>query len=235
MKLKCLVVDDEPIAQEIIVNFIEKVDFLVLSGTAYDAMEALRILHKFKIDLLFLDIKMPVLSGLDLLKSLANPPAVILTTAFSEYALESYDFGVKDYLLKPIAFDRFLKAVNKVIAGKEPQNEKQVEAATEVPKFIFFKSDKKFFRFYFEEILFIEGSGNYVKVHTATQKPILVLDKLSHLEKSLGNVGFIRTHKSFMVNLQHVKEIAGNRIIIHGVKVPIGASYRESVFKIINI
>ena len=112
---------------------------------------------------------------------------------------------------------------------------KEVEAATEVPKFIFFKSDKKFFRFYFEEILFIEGSGNYVKVHTATQKPILVLDKLSHLEKSLGNVGFIRTHKSFMVNLQHVKEIAGNRIIIHGVKVPIGASYRESVFKIINI
>ena len=125
MKLKCLVVDDEPIAQEIIVNFIEKVDFLVLSGTAYDAMEALRILHKFKIDLLFLDIKMPVLSGLDLLKFLANPPAVILTTAFSEYALESYDFGVKDYLLKPIAFDRFLKAVNKVIAGKEPQNEKR--------------------------------------------------------------------------------------------------------------
>lgn len=228
MKLKCLVVDDEPIAQEILINFIQQVDFLELSHTANNALEALKILHKTKIDLLFLDIKMPVLSGLDMLKSLDNTPAVILTTAFSEYALESYDFGVKDYLLKPISFERFLKAVNKVVLENESKTDPQnIENTSSEQTFMFFKADKKFFRFYFEEILFFEGYGNYVKVHTADKQPILVLDKLSDLEKKLSPNNFIRTHKSFIINLLHVKEIEGNRIFINQNEIPIGASYRE--------
>lgn len=227
MKLKCLVVDDEPIAQEILVQFINQIDFLELVQTANNALEAIKILHKTKIDLMFLDIKMPALSGLDMLKSLENAPAVILTTAFSEYALESYDFGVKDYLLKPIAFERFLKAVNKVVGDKESQAPKIHEPLNE-EKFMFFKADKKFFRFYFEEILFFEGCGNYVKVHTTSHKAIMVLDKLSNLEKKLDIKGFVRTHKSFLVNLTHIKEIYGNRIMIQENEIPIGASYREN-------
>lgn len=227
MKLKCLVVDDEPIAQEILVNFIEQLDFLELIKTANNALEALKILHEKSTDLMFLDIKMPVLNGLDMLKSLEHPPVIILTTAFSEYALESYEFGVKDYLLKPIAFERFLKAVNKVANEKELQIPNQTEETNHEQKFMFFKADKKFFKFYFEEILFFEGCGNYVKVHTSSHTPIMVLDKLSNLETKLIRYDFVRTHKSFLINLEHVKEIYGNRIIIQENEVPIGASYKE--------
>lgn len=229
MKLKCLVVDDEPIAQEILISFIQKIDFLELIQTANNALEALKFLYKTKVDLLFLDIKMPALNGLDMLKSLENPPSVILTTAFSEYALESYEFGVKDYLLKPIAFERFVKAVNKVAHEKEFKIQQEVTEQYPVEqKFMFFKVDKKFFRFYFEEILFFEGCGNYVKIHTSNNHPIMILDKLSDLEKKLSKHNFIRIHKSFLVNLLHVKEIEGNRTFIEQSEIPIGASYRDA-------
>lgn len=231
MKLRCLVVDDEPIAQEILVSFIARVEFLELAHTANNALEALQILREEVIDVMFLDIKMPVLTGLEMLSALEKRPEIILTTAFSEYALESYEFGVKDYLLKPIAFDRFLKAVNKLGQQKKLADTPTAnEESTESQKFMFFKADKKFYRFYFEEILFFEGYGNYVKVHTTQQPTILVLDKLSDLEKKLIAQNFIRTHKSYLVNLAHIKEIEGNRIIIQGQEIPIGAIYKASLF-----
>lgn len=231
MKLKCLVVDDEPIARNIILKFIKQIDFLELVQTASNALEAIKVLREQPIDLMFLDIKMPVLNGLDMLKSLENSPAVILTTAFSEYALESYDFGVKDYLLKPIAFERFLKAVNKVANEKELQISQQVEESNEEEDFMFFRADKKFFRFYFDEILFFEGCGNYIKLHTTSHTPIMLLDRLNNLEKKMVPHNFIRTHKSFLVNFTHIKEIYGNRIIIKENEVPIGASYKEELLQ----
>ena len=226
MKLQCLIVDDEPIAQEILESYILKVDFLELVSKCNNALEAMQILHSQTIDILFLDIKMPTLSGLEMLKTLQNQPNVILTTAYSEYALKSYEFNVKDYLLKPIAFERFLKAVNK-IAYSETDLTKNIFDANSLKKFIFFKADKKVYKFYFNEILFFEGFGNYVKVHSLSKKTILVLDKLSNLEKNLKSNGFIRVHKSYIINISFVKEISGNRIIINNTEIPIGESYKE--------
>jgi DNA-binding LytR/AlgR family response regulator len=181
MKLHCLVVDDEPIAQQILEKYISQIEALQLVGKANNAFEAVNILHQEKIDILFLDIKMPSLSGLDMLKTLQNPPKVILTTAFSEFGVESYDYGISDYLMKPVSFERFLKAVNKIVMPKNL--EFPIEKVQEKPalenEFIFFKADKKIHKFYFKEILFFEGSGNYVKIHTENTTPLMVLENLS--------------------------------------------------------
>ena len=187
MKLHCLVVDDEPIAQQILGNYITQIEALHLVGKCSNAFEALHVLYREKIDILFLDIKMPSLSGLDMLKTLQNPPKVILTTAFSEFGVESYEYGVSDYLLKPIAFERFLKAVNKILMPKNIDFpiEKVQEILPTENEFIFFKADKKIHKFYFKEILFFEGSGNYVKIHTENAPPLLVLEKLSDSEEKL--------------------------------------------------
>ena len=226
MKLQCLIVDDEPIAQEILENYIKQVDFLRLVAKYNNALEAIPILHSQTIDILFLDIKMPTLSGLEMLKSIQNPPNVILTTAYSEYAVQSYELDVKDYLLKPIAFNRFLKAVNKIAYSETDSTENESESNSP-DKFMFFKADKKVYKFYFHEIIFFEGFGNYVKVHSLNKKTILILDKLNNLENNLSTNSFIRVHKSYIVNISLVKEISGNRIIINNTEIPIGQSYKE--------
>ena len=230
MKLHCLVVDDEPIAQEILERYISQIEALHLVGKCNNAFEALNVLHKEPIDILFLDIKMPTLSGLDLLKTLRNPPKVILTTAFSEFAVESYEYGVTDYLLKPISFERFLKALHKILLPKNTDvlPEKIQEKPTNDNEFIFFKADKKIHKFYFKEILFFEGSGNYIKIHTESSTPLMVLEKLSELEIKLPQNQFVRVHKSYIVNLSQIKQIEGNMIKLIGNKeVPISQSYRE--------
>jgi DNA-binding LytR/AlgR family response regulator len=156
---------------------------------------------------------------------LRHPPNVILTTAYSEYAIQSYEFGVKDDLLKPISFGRFLQAINKVVSITNPELSTKKQQETIVSNtFMFFKSDKKVYKFYFQEILFFQGFGNYVKVHTSIKKPILVLDKLSNLENKLMSNGFIRVHKSYVINISLVKEISGNIIIIKNTEIPIGIS-----------
>ncbi len=226
MKLQCLIVDDEPIAQKILENYILKVDFLELAAKCSNAIDALQVLHNQTIDIIFLDIKMPTLSGIEMLKSTHPLPNVILTTAYSEYAVQSYELNVKDYLLKPITFERFLKAVNKTIFSETDLTENKSEMNT-TNKFMFFKADKKVYKFYFYEIIFFEGYGNYVKVYSLNKKPILVLDKLNNLGKILSSNDFIRVHKSYIVNLSLVKEISGNRIIINNIEIPIGQSYKE--------
>jgi DNA-binding LytR/AlgR family response regulator len=237
MKLHCLVVDDEPIAQQILENYISQIEALQLVGKCNNAFEALNILHQEKIDILFLDIKMPSLSGLDMLKTLQNPPKVILTTAFSEFAVESYEYGITDYLLKPIAFERFLKAVNKILLPKnlEFPIEKVQEKPTSETEFIFFKADKKIHKFYFKEILFFEGSGNYVKIHTENATPLMVLEKLSDLEEKLPTSQFIRVHKSFIMNKLYIKKVEGNQIFVSKQIIPISATYRNIVLDYLGI
>ncbi len=230
MKLHCLVVDDEPIAQQILEKFITQIEALHLIGKCSNAYEALNVLHREKIDIIFLDIKMPLLSGLDMLKTLSYQPKVILTTAFSEFAVESYEYGITDYLLKPIAFERFLKAVNKILIPKNV--EAPIENAQEKPTsdndFIFFKADKKIYKFYFKDIFFIEGSGNYVKIHTENATPLMVLEKLSDLEDKLPQSQFIRVHKSYIINLTQIQQMHGNVIKFKNKEVPISATYKQN-------
>jgi len=231
MKLNCLVVDDEPIAQQILQNYILQIDALHFVGKCNNAFEALNTLHREKIDIMFLDIKMPSLSGLEMLKTLHNPPKVILTTAFSEFGVESYDYGILDYLLKPIAFERFLKAVNKILISKNldiPIDKKQEIIPTE-NEFIFFKADKKIHKLYFKEIIFFEGSGNYVKIHRENAPPLMILEKLSELEKKLSKNKFIRVHKSFIVNTNHIKQIEGNMLKMKDITVTISQSYKQNL------
>jgi DNA-binding LytR/AlgR family response regulator len=237
MKLHCLVVDDEPIAQQILEKYIVQIEALQLVGKANNAFEALNILHREKIDVLFLDIKMPSLSGLDMLKTLQNPPKIILTTAFSEFGVESYEYGITDYLLKPIAFERFLKAVNKILMPKNLEFPVQAiqEKNTSENDFIFFKADKKIHKFYFKDILFIEGSGNYVKIHTENATPLMVLEKLSDLEGKLPQNQFMRVHKSFIMNKLHIKKMEGNQIFVGTQIIPISATYREEIMEMLGI
>jgi DNA-binding LytR/AlgR family response regulator len=206
-----------------------------LVGKCGNAFEALNVLHKEQIDIVFLDIKMPSLSGLDMLKTIQNPPHVILTTAFSEFGVESYEYGITDYLLKPISFERFLRAINKLVI---PQNSKltlpQPEDKIVEPTFIFFKADKKIHKYYFSDILFIEGSGNYVKIHSQHEKPLLVLDKLTDLQNKLPQKQFIRVHKSFIVNVSHIQKIEGNMLTIHNKILPISTTFKQNLDEFIK-
>jgi DNA-binding LytR/AlgR family response regulator len=227
--LKCLIIDDEPLAQNVLENYLSRVDTLELVQKCNTAFEAMNVMRKTQIDLLFLDINMPEMSGLEMLKTLRNPPKVILTTAYSEYALVSYEFGVVDYLLKPISFERFFQAVNKVLENlgeneiKTPENNKIEEKSPN--NFVFLKSDKKLYKVFYDDIFYLEGYGNYVKVFTA-EKMILVLEKLSELEQQLPSEKFVRVHKSYVVSISHIKIIEGNMISIGQAQVPIGESYK---------
>lgn len=235
MKLRCLIVDDEPIAQQILEKYISQLDALSLVAKCNNAFEAMNTLHKEKIDLMFLDIRMPTLSGLEMLKSLSNAPKVILTTAYAEFAIDGYEFGIVDYLLKPISFERFLKAVNKILMPHYAKltmphsGEKSSE-----PTFIFFKADKKIYKFYHSEIFFFEGCGNYVKVYNEKEKPILVLDKLSELQGKLPSDFFVRVHKSYIVNVMQIQHLEGNLIKIGQKELPISVSYKEQLMKIVT-
>jgi DNA-binding LytR/AlgR family response regulator len=236
MKFNCLIVDDEPIAQQILEKYISQIEALQLIGKCNNGFEALNVLHREKIDMLFLDIKMPSLTGLDMLKTLQNPPKVILTTAFSEFGVESYEYGITDYLLKPIPFERFLKAVNKILIPQyTPLVTTQTEEKAEEPTFIFFKADKKIHKYYFTDILFIEGSGNYVKIHTLNEKPLVVLDKLTELQNKLPKKQFIRVHKSFIINVSHIQKIEGNMVAIRDKSIPISSTFKQSIEEIINV
>jgi DNA-binding LytR/AlgR family response regulator len=232
MKLNCLVVDDEPIAQQILQNYILQIEALQFVGNCSNAFEALNILHQEPIDVMFLDIKMPSLSGLDMLKTLHNPPKVILTTAFSEFGVESYEYGITDYLLKPIAFDRFLKAVNKILipSNIEFPVEKKQAIPSAASEFIFFKADKKIHKLYCKEILFFEGCGNYVKIHRDNNAPtLMILDKLSDLENKLSKDTFIRVHKSFIVNTYHIQVMEGNLLKLKDKTVTISHTYKQNI------
>lgn len=236
MTLKCLIVDDEPPAHKVLENYIGKLHSLTLVGNCYNAIEALNFLHENTVDILFLDINMPELSGLEMLQTLSKPPVVILTTAYSEYALQSYEFGVTDYLMKPIRFDRFLKAINRVLTLKN--NENTITSAPEKttqPKetSFFLKVDGAQRKVRFSDILYIKSKGNFVRLHCENER-LMTAETLSNMEKKLSEYGFLRVHKSYVVNLEKVNGLEGNRLILKEEKIPIGNSYKQGVLKIIT-
>lgn len=225
--MKCLIVDDEPLAQEVIENYIARIPNLQVVKKCNDAIEAFEAMKKEKIDLIFLDIQMPVIDGLGFLKSVKKTPAVIITTAFPQHALESYDFDVTDYLLKPISFERFLKAVNKVVDQKKNASSDPSEQMTD---FIFLKVDGKLIKVNFSEIMYVEGMKDYLKVFLK-DKFYVVHQTMKRFEESLPYQRFVRVHKSYIVSLAAVKTIIGNYIEVNDQHIPIGANYKDELIK----
>lgn len=227
MNISCLIVEDEPLARNLITEYVKKVPYLNLIKACSGALEAMEVLRNNSVDLLFLDVQMPELTGIAFLKSLQKKPLVILTTAYSEYALEGYELDITDYLLKPITFERFLKAVDKVnqrLSGNHTAAEKPAEA---VPDFIFVKDGTKLVKIRWNDILYVEGLKDYVTIHTRTQK-VISLQRLKVLEDQLPANKFIRVHNSFIIALDAIDSIHKDKIQIGQAQIPIGDTYKKS-------
>jgi DNA-binding LytR/AlgR family response regulator len=231
--MNVILVDDEPLAQEIVETHIGKFPNLNLVAKCSNAVEALNALKENDIDLMFLDIQMPQISGIDFLKTLPNPPKVILTTAFSEYAMDGYDLNVLDYLLKPISFDRFAKAVNKAISQEPKTAEAEPSHSRESADYIFVKADKKLIKIHFNDIFYIEGLKDYVILHTPTGR-VVTLQTMKSLETKLPQDLFMRVHRSYIVNLNNITIIEGNTIQIGKKIIPIGKNYKDALLEMVN-
>lgn len=230
--LKYIIIDDEPLAHEIIEEFCSMLPHVQLEKNCYNAMEAMQFLNENTVDFMFLDINMPKLKGLDFLKTLTNPPKTIITTAYKEHALEGFDLNVVDYLLKPFSFDRLVKAINKLSSTETSKtNVKKVANDTESNRF-FIKGDKKHHQIDIDRILYIEAYGNYSKIFLKDEM-IVSHDKISSYEALLSNSNFLRVHKSFIVAIDKIKFIEGNRIIVEEHKIPIGQTYKANVNKLL--
>jgi len=236
--IRCLIIDDEPPAREIIRRYVQEIPTLQLMGECSNAIQALTALQQQPIDLLFLDIRMPQLNGTDFIKTLKNPPKVIFTTAFSEYALEGYELDVVDYLMKPIRFDRFLKAVNKAYPlNAFPASIKPVVTGiTEEKKnesFVYFRADRKMVKVMLDDILYIESMKDYIKVFTV-KGVIITKQSISSVEAMLPEKLFVRTHRSFIVSINKIKSFTNELVEIDKTDIPIGKLFRNGVMKVFS-
>ncbi|NRB61029.1 MAG: response regulator transcription factor [Winogradskyella sp.] len=229
--IKYIIVDDETASHDVIKDYATNLSFLSYQKSCYNAFEAITYLSKNSVDLIFLDINMPKLSGLDFLKSLTKQPKVIITSAYKDYALEGYELNIEDYLLKPFSFTRFVKAVNKIEVSSTTKikSKEALESSTESK--IFVKEDKKYHHIKLNDILFVEAYGNYVKLYLV-DKIIISHQTLISLKQQLPEDQFIRVHKSFMVSIDKIELIEGNRIVISNHKIPIGKMYKLNVTKL---
>jgi len=227
-----LIIDDEHIAHDIIKNYCDLLPNMQLMKNCYDGLEAFEYLNKNDVDLIFLDLNMPKLKGFDFLKTLKNPPKVIVTTAYKEFALEGYELNISDYLLKPFGFERFLKAINKTFSASNIQEIVPSKNNT-ISKRIFIRSNKKYIQIEIDAILFIEASGNYTKVITKLEI-ITVREKISSVLDVLPKEDFLQVHKSFAVAPKHIKSIEGNRIFISDHIIPIGKVFRTNIVQLLQ-
>ncbi len=237
MSLRCLIIDDEPLAHEVILEYSKDIPFLEICGQCYRATEAFEFLSSNEIDLIFLDIRMPKLTGLDFLRTLKHQPLVIITSAYEEYALESFDLAVCDYLLKPFRFDRFLKAVNRALESHELKSkaENASSGANNEGEQISIKSDKRHVLVKLADLQYLESLGNYVKVWGDTEF-LLTPRTLSSFEEQLPRDTFIRIHKSFILNKKFVHYMEGNMIFLkNGNQVPIGKNYKPIIKQLLDI
>jgi DNA-binding LytR/AlgR family response regulator len=229
-RYNCIIVEDEPLAAEVVKDYIMQVPFLQLKGICTDALYAMDLLQKEKIDLVFLDIHLPKLKGLDFIKALQKPPQVIITSAYQEYALQGYELNVVDYLLKPIEFNRFLMAVNKL---KERETGAVAPAAVTERAALFFNVSKKRVKVYIDDILFIESLKEYIRI-TTKDRSILTKFQLGQIEEMLAKNGFLRIHRSFLVAKNKIDAFSATDVEIGGKLIPIGRSYKEQVMEVLE-
>ena len=235
MKVRCIIIDDEPLAIALIAAHISKIPNLEVVATSNNALDGFEVLKSKQVDLMFLDIQMPLLTGIEFLKSLSNPPKVIFTTAYREYAIESYELDVVDYLLKPISFDRFFKAINKYFKTVESKYVTEIDASKKEQNsdFIYVNVNKKHYKILFSEIIYAESLKDYVQIHTK-EKTIITKDKISDFEHKLPE-HFIRTHRSYIVNMDKITAYTAHDIELGTLEIPIGVSYKKQLLKILKI
>ena len=240
MKIKCIVIDDEALARKYLKEYILKVPFLEFVGDFNSPLKAYDILERGEVDLMFLDIQMPDITGLDFLKSLNRKPFVILTTAYKEYALEGYELDISDYLLKPFSFERFLKAVNKV-NNQMLNKEKKAEPGSTYNQtdfhedYIIIRADRKYYKINYDDLIFVEGQKAYVTFHSEGKKNVTALASLRELEEKLPEKKFIRIHKSYIVSVKKIDSLEGNMIGIAGEKLPVGKSFKPKVAELFGL
>ncbi len=225
--IKAIAIDDEPLALKVIENFCEKVDFITLQKTFNKLGEALKYVNKFPVDLLFLDINMPSINGIEFYKEIKQNTMVIFTTAYTEYAVEGFNLNAVDYILKPFTFERFLLAVNKANDFFNYQSQKESTSA----QFIFVRADYSLLKINIANILYIEGLDDYLKIHIENQKTVVTRMTMKALLEKLPAKDFIRIHRSFIVPLSRIEGVRNKTISIAGIEIPIGASYEEIFFK----
>lgn len=229
MKTKCMIVDDEPLAQRVIESHIEKLDDLELVCKCSNGLEAMNLLKKQKVDLVFLDIQMPELSGVEFLKSLQNPPSVIFTTAYRNYAIDAFELDVLDYLLKPVTFERFIKSINKYYEKVNAKAPKVFETKTEEGddfSFIYVRQKKTMIKVLLKDILYIESLKDYIRIFLQNGKSLMTKQKISTMIELLPDKKFIRVHKSYIVNIEKIKTLSPTNIGLADKMIPIGRSYK---------
>jgi len=228
MTINCIIVDDEPIARDILRTYVAQVPYLNLIGECSDAFEAMQLINRQPVDLVVLDINMPRLSGLDMLRTLKKYPAIIITSAYSDYALEGFELAVTDYLLKPFSFPRFVQATEKVLQLRQPAD----QTAPTRPKedFVMVKADKKLTKVFFHELTHVEAYGNYIFIYTGPNR-IMSKQTLTQFEEQLPSAQFVRIHKSYIISLKAVKFLEGNELSIGTKKLPVGKVYRDQLLR----
>jgi len=231
--LKYIIIDDEPLAHEIIEEFCSMLPHVQLEKNCYNAMEAMQFLNEHTVDFMFLDINMPKLRGLDFLKTLTKPPKTIVTTAYKEHAIEGFELNVVDYILKPFSFNRLVKAVNKVSENQATKTVLKEISNNSTSTRFFIKGDKKHHQIDLNDLLYIEAYGNYTKLFLKDEM-IISHEKISHYEDLLNASNFLRVHKSFIVAIDKIKFIEGNRILINEHKIPVGQTYKSSISNLYN-
>ncbi len=241
MKIKCVVIDDERLAREYIKNYISKIPELELLGDFNSPLKATELINKGVVDLLFIDIQMPDITGVDFVRSLSKKPEIIFTTAYQEYALEGFNLSAIDYLLKPFSFERFFQAVNKVFDKFENNSGTDLPSmlpghseTTYAETYLTIRADRKLYKINFKDIKYIEGQKAYVTFHTH-KKRITALASLKELEEALPKNRFIRIHKSYIVALDEILSLEGNIIEVDDVKLPVGRMYKEDVLKVFGV
>lgn len=231
--IRCLIVDDEPQARKLLTTYLSEITGFEIVGVFQNAILAYEFLKSNPVDLLFLDVQMPKLSGIEFLKTLKDPPLVILTTAFSDYALEGYDLSIVDYLLKPISFHRFIKAVDKVKQRMENGNFLRLDDSLPTKKFVFIKVNGKMVRMQINEIVYVEGMQNYVNIFLLNGQNYITFSKMKFMEQELNSSGFLRVHKSYLIQTSFIKEIKGNVIVLdyedNCKEIPIGLQFKNKI------
>ena len=228
MTLHCLIIDDEPPARKVLTHFISKTPYLELIASCPDALRAFQILEEKTIDVIFLDVRMPDILGTTFLKSLRNPPLVIFTTAYPEYAVEGFELEAVDYLLKPFSFERFLRATQKALYLLETEDKMREIAKNELA-LLWVKSDKRLFKVSLKEVLYLQAYGDYIKIFRTRYKPLVTKERLTSIEKQLPHSRFFRIHRSYIISLDAVQFLEGNQVSINDTKLPISSAYKNEL------